>query len=124
MKGAQSQFPSALPPIRKPNLNRSIMDSRGKMSNSSQHGSHSMMVSSVNDLMGGQDALTMMEQTLDRLRAENSKLRYQKEMMDREAEGSLENHNDMISKLHNLESVFIGDMDAEIPTQSSDHKFS
>ena len=54
-----------------------------------------------------------MEHTLDWLRGENSKLRYAKEMMDWQSESQMQFHNEKISKLHNLESVFIGDVDQE-----------
>lgn len=59
------------------------------------------------------DALTSMETELEQLRADNARLRFHKEQMDRHSEKSMMKHNNLMNKLANLESVFIGDMDDE-----------
>ncbi len=54
-----------------------------------------------------------METELEQLRADNARLRFHKEQMDRHSEKSMMKHNNLMNKLANLESVFIGDMDDE-----------
>lgn len=60
------------------------------------------------DYLGG-GMLTEMEQTLSKIKHENSQLRYQKEVMDREHEQVMFKNGTLHQKLANLENVFIGD---------------
>lgn len=47
-------------------------------------------------------------------------MRYQKEVIDWQCEDVMMQHNNMLNKLANLESVFIGDQDEEIEPGTGD----
>ena len=52
--------------------------------------------------------LTEFEYEIGRLREENSQLRYQKELRERDFENVMFENNTLYGKLENLENVFIG----------------
>ena len=48
------------------------------------------------------------EHELGRVREENSQLRYQKEVSERDYRGVMLENNSLLSKLENLENIFVG----------------
>lgn len=68
-----------------------------------------MMQKDYNREIRGQDSLQQMESQLNLLRQENAQMRYQRELMGREFEGMLFENTQLLSKLSNLEKVFIGE---------------
>ena len=48
------------------------------------------------------------EHELSRVREENAQLRYQKEVSERDYQGVMLENNGLVSKLENLENIFVG----------------
>jgi len=57
---------------------------------------------------GGKRMLQEFDVEISRLREENSQLRYQKELSERDHENVMWENNTLYGKLENLENVFIG----------------
>ena len=68
-----------------------------------------MMQRDQNMALKSDDELGQLDHQLGVLRQENAQMRYQKELMNREFEGMMYENNSLISKLANLEKVFIGE---------------
>jgi kinesin family protein 12 len=62
----------------------------------------------ANNNMAGFRMLQEFEFEIQRLRDENSQIRYQKEITERDFEGVMFENNTLYGKLENLENVFIG----------------
>ena len=61
-----------------------------------------------NQSMAGYRMLQEFEFEMQRLREENSQLRYQKDLRERDFENVMFENNTLYGKLENLENVFIG----------------
>lgn len=76
---------------------------------------------------GGEAGFRMLQEfefELQRLREENSQLRYQKELTERDFENVMFENNTLYGKLENLENVFIGSSIQRDGLQSSHSKMS
>lgn len=109
-------FPSIHSKHNKVGMSHSFDTKNGEVDGKSNKGgfdngptAFSMMQKDYNREIRGQDSLQQMESQLNLLRQENAQMRYQRELMGREFEGMLFENTQLLSKLSNLEKVFIGE---------------